>query len=128
MTHAAPGLFRTPLSQFSMEVIEATPAPKELTACTAEAVAELSRFVALLHKYFAMQLPYDIHTNLPSRVIRREDLPQHTLRSALVSAIGEFQGWEPDAVTKLAAEILEDSNIHDLAAVLYAEVPPRPES
>lgn len=110
-----------------MEVIEVAPSPKDLTACMAEAMAELSRFEALLNKYFAMQFPYDLHTNLPSGLVRREDLAQHALRSALVSAIGELCGWEPDAVTELAAQILEDANIHDLAAVLYAEVP-RPES
>lgn len=118
---AAPGLA-------IMEVIEAAPSPKDLTACTGEAMAELSRFVALLHKYFAIQFPYDLHTNLPSHLIRRQDLPQHTLRSALVSAIGELHRWEPDAVTQFTAQILEDSNVHDLAAVLFAEVRPPPES
>jgi len=117
MTHAAPRLSL-------MKLIEAAPAPKELTACMAEAMAELSRFEALLHRYFAMQFPYNLHTNLPSGIVRREDLPQHTLRSALVSAIGEFHRWEPDPITHVAAHILEDSNVHDLAAILYQHCEP----
>ena len=104
-------------------IVEAVPSPKELSACTKEAIAELSRFIAMLHGQFAMQFPHDIHTNIPSRLVSREGLSQHTLQSALVSAIGEYYEWDPDLMTLVAAKILEDCNEHDRAAVVYGWVP-----
>jgi hypothetical protein len=91
----------------------------DVQACVAEAFAELSRFLGLLHKRMGSQLPYDILTNLPNGIIERDALAKHTLRVALVAALVEYLQWDTEQVTRLAAEVLEDSNLHYLAGLLY---------
>jgi hypothetical protein len=108
-----------------MPITESSPNPKELSDCTAEAMAELSRFIGLLHKYFAQQFPYDVHTNLPSGLVQRKDLAQHSVESAIVSVISEMYRWDTDAATQFAGRILEDSNVHDLAAVVFSFARPQ---
>jgi hypothetical protein len=91
----------------------------DVKGCIADAMAELSRFVALLHKRFGNQLPYDIFVNLPAGNVQRHTLAKHALRVALVAALGEYQQWDTEAVTRFAAEQLEDVNLHYLASLLY---------
>ena len=52
-------------------------------------MAELSRFLGILHKRFGNQLPHDILTNLPNGIIQRDALAKHTVQVALVSALGD---------------------------------------
>ena len=87
-------------------------------ACAAASVA-FANFVALLQKAFNNQLTYDLQVNLPNRIVTAEAIPDHTLKVALATAVGEYYHWEADAVTRRAAEILEDSNLHHLAADLF---------
>ena len=93
----------------------------------ADAMAELSRFLGLLHKRFGDQLPYDILTNLPNGIVQREALAKHAVRVALVAALGEYLQWDPNEVTRLAVEVLEDGNLHYLAGILY-ELTDKPEA
>ncbi len=87
--------------------------------CVADALAELARFLGLLHNRFGSQLPYDILINLPAGIVHRETVAKHTVRFALVAALGEYLQWDTQQVTRLAAELLEDSNVHYLAGLLY---------
>lgn len=82
---------------------------REIKACITEAIGEFSQFIALLHRRFASQLPHDLFSNVRRGLVRFDSLPKHAVRVAVVAAIGESD------VANLAAEILEDSNQHDLA-------------
>ena len=96
-----------------------TPSNPDVAGCVTAAMAELSRFVGLLHKHFGNQLPYDILTNLPSGIVQRDTLAKHSLRLALVAALGEYLQWDTEQITRLAGELLEDSNLHYLAGLLW---------
>ena len=52
----------------------------DVSGCVADAMAELSQFLGILHKRLGNQLPYDILTNLPSGIIQRDTLAKHSLR------------------------------------------------
>jgi hypothetical protein len=104
--------------------MNATSTP-DVQGCIAEAMSELSRFLGILHTRFGSQLPYDILTNLPNGLVQRDQLAERALRVALVSTVGEYFGWDTDEVTIFAAETLEDSNVHNLAAFLYGHVESR---
>jgi|ERR1051325_923567 hypothetical protein len=94
----------------------------DVQGCVTGAFAELSQFVGLLHKHLGSQLAYDILSNIPSGIIEREMMAKHTLRFALVAAIGEYLRWDTAQVTRFAGEILEDSNLHYLAGLLFEHV------
>ncbi len=91
----------------------------EIKASITEAIEEFSSFVATLHKRFASQLPHDVLSNIPRGLVRFDMLPKHAIRAALVAAIGEYLSWDEGEVAALAAEILEDSNLHDLAKLIH---------
>jgi hypothetical protein len=87
--------------------------------CVADAMAELSQFLGILHKQLDSQLPYDILTNLPAGIVQRDTIAKHTVRFAMVAALGEYLQWDTQQVTRLAAELLEDCNLHYLAGLLF---------
>jgi len=91
----------------------------DVPGCVADAMAELSQFLGILHKRLGNQLPYDILTNLPSGIIQRDTLAKHSLRLALVAALGEYLQWDAEQITRFSAELLEDSNLHYLAGLLW---------
>lgn len=99
----------------------------DIPSCVADAMAELSRFLGLLHKRFGSQLPYDILTNLPKGIVQREMLAKHAVRVALVAALGEYLQWDAPEVTRFAGDLLEDGNLHYLAGILY-ELTDKPEA
>jgi hypothetical protein len=87
-----------------------------------DAVKELAGFISILHKRFGSQLPHDVLNNLPANMVQYEKLPKHSVRMALVAAIGEYLNWDTEQVARFAAETLEDSNIHYLAKIVYDQL------
>ena len=90
-----------------------------------DAFEELARFIGILHKRFASQFASDLLTNLPAGALTPGTLRQHSLHVAVVAAIGEYLEWDAEAVTTLVGKILEDSNVHGLAEVLYSNTEQR---
>jgi hypothetical protein len=91
---------------------------REIKACITEGIEEFSGFVATLHKRFGSQLPHDVLNNIPRGLVRFEAVSKHAVRTALVAAIGEHLSWDTAQVSNFAADLLEDSNIHDLAKII----------
>jgi hypothetical protein len=87
----------------------------EIKSCITEGIQEFSSFVSTLHKRFSSQLPHDVVDNIPRGLVRFEAVSKHAVRVALVAAIGEYLSWDETEVANLSADILEDSNFHDLA-------------
>jgi len=92
---------------------------RDVRATISRAVEELGAFISILNKRFGGQLPHDVFSNLPDGVVQLQTLPKHAVRLALVGAIGEYLNWNTDQVSHFAAEVLEDSNVHDLAKLVY---------
>jgi hypothetical protein len=90
----------------------------EQSESLAEATNEIARFTEILHRRIHGQLRYDLEVNLPGARVKRQEMRTHALRSGIVSAIGEWLQWDPEQITLIAAEILDDSNLHDLAGLL----------
>ena len=83
------------------------------------AANEIARFSEILQRRILHQLTYDLLQNRRVGRVTDGDFKRHALRIGIVAAIGEWCQWDGDAVTQVAAEILEDSNLQDLAAPLY---------
>jgi hypothetical protein len=94
----------------------------EIKACMTEGIEEFSSFVATLHRRLASQLPHDVLNNVPRGLVRFEAVSKHAVRTALVSAIGEYLSWDTEEVATFAAEILEDSNLHDVSKLVLQRI------
>lgn len=105
-----------------MNIVTEKVSARDQSHSITEAVEEMSRFIAILHKQFGSQLPHDVLYNLPNGMVQRDELPKHAVRVALVSAIGEYLNWGTEDVARFAAETLEDSNIHHLAKIVYEQI------
>ena len=90
-----------------------------------DAFEELARFIGILHKRFANQFAYDLLTNLPAGTVTPETLQQHSFHVAIVATIGEYLEWDAEAVTMFVGKVLEDSNIHGLAEVVFSKTKQR---
>ena len=97
-------------------------------AATKHAPAEATRRLDLAISAFTESLRTDAHEQLdydynpanqaaPAPAGRIEN----SLQCGLVSALTARVKWEPDLVVALAADLLEDANLHDLAAELRGE-------
>jgi hypothetical protein len=95
---------------------------REIKSCITEGIEEFSSFIATLHKRFASQLPHDVINNIPRGLVRFDAVSKHAVRVALVAAIGEYLNWDTKDVSRFVAELLEDSNIHDLAGIIHNRI------
>jgi hypothetical protein len=86
---------------------------------TQAANAELAKFLDALHRRFQAQFAYNLQVNIPNGIARPEDVPCDTVRGAIVSAINDCHQWSVTEALRHAAELLEDANVHDIAAVVY---------
>ena len=89
------------------------------------AAAEVLADTAAQFLKFAMgQLAHDLLTNEPLGIDYGdgpEEQAAHATRRGLVATIGKLVGWDIYEARKFAAEILEDVNDHDEAAILFAK-------
>ena len=68
------------------------------------------------------QFKYNLDVNVPNGM-KPELAPQHAITSALVLNANKRTGWDSEAAINLAALIVEDVNLHDLArAIRKAEL------
>jgi hypothetical protein len=91
------------------------PAPEKTLAAANE---ELGRFIVILMKRCNAQATYDLFENVLTNRVKQENVPGHAMRVGLVSAIGEYLGWDCDTAAKICVDILHDVNYHDAARKL----------
>jgi hypothetical protein len=94
----------------------------EIKSCITEGIQEFSSFVSTLHRRFSSQLSHDVMNNIPRGLVRFEAVAKHAVHVALVAAIGDYLSWDTEEVSRLAIELLEDSNLHDLAKVIHERI------
>jgi hypothetical protein len=85
----------------------------------AQAETEIARVLEILRIRIQRQLEYDLTENIPRGIVTPEESRTHALRHSLVATIGEWLNWDEDQAINFAAEILEDCNLHQLAAFLF---------
>lgn len=66
------------------------------------------------------QLHYSMEHNVPASREKLSDVVDHAFRSGIVSSFNSRNDHALDAAARLAAEIMEDVNDHEYAAMLYS--------
>lgn len=79
---------------------------------------EQGLFLDILAKRFLTQAFYEVMTNVPTGLTRREDAPREGFKRALVGAVAHYLRWDLKQTQEFAADVLEDVNFHDLAQVV----------
>jgi hypothetical protein len=94
----------------------------DITQRMHDATARASRFIGLASNRIFTQLTYDFLINQPSGITEteyreheQEKAAKRAVLTGIVSALGQYIEWGPDAALDLAAAILDDVNAHDQA-------------
>ena len=82
--------------------------------------ADLKAFIETLRERAHGQFVYNHAVNAPRGILPNDPakLARQAVNSGIVAAIAKREKWSCDAVAQLAADLLEDVNLHDLSAIV----------
>ena len=81
----------------------------------AEIGQKAGKFQAIFARRLFSQASHEILNNFPLGLTDKRDVARLAISRALTAAIGEWVRWSGDDACEIAAAILEDVNLHELA-------------
>lgn len=74
--------------------------------------AALGAMLVSLSQKATAQFQYNLETNLPRGIVKREDAVENALEHGVSAAVSTHTHWDCEAAVRYAGAILEDSNCH----------------